>query len=318
MENSREPAISILNGSAMNAAKPAGRSKERMVFMEGRGVKPPCCQKSAPPEMGRPAVGRSAQPGHHPSDPPLANILNRASVTFSRDVTTRLDDTRLTSWPLYFAHEAGQFLGTVKRILVIDDEAKLRKQFAALLNLEGFTVIEARNGREGVEVARRERPDLVICDITMPEMNGHRVLETLRAEPATKHLPFVFLTGWGERDDVRTGMNLGADDYLVKPVEAGDLISAVHARLRRAEATAPRRASPAEAGPKPLEALGLTPREAEILLWVAQGKTNPEIATILGIGLTTVKKHLEATFAKLGVENRTSAAALALERLSGN
>ena len=73
----------------------------------------------------------------------------------------------------------------MKRILVIDDEAKLRKQFAALLSAEGFAVIEARNGREGVEAARKERPDLVMCDITMPEMNGHRVLETLRAETAT-------------------------------------------------------------------------------------------------------------------------------------
>jgi DNA-binding NarL/FixJ family response regulator len=203
----------------------------------------------------------------------------------------------------------------VKRILLIDDEAKLRKQFAALLALEGFTVVEARNGREGIEVARREQPDLVICDITMPEMNGHRVLETLRSEPATAHLPFVFLTGWGEKDDIRSGMNLGADDYLVKPVEPADLVAAVQARLRRAEAARPPASTPGEADPKRLEALGLTPREAEILLWVAQGKTNPEIATILGIGLTTVKKHLEATFAKLGVENRTSAAALALERL---
>jgi DNA-binding CsgD family transcriptional regulator len=87
--------------------------------------------------------------------------------------------------------------------------------------------------------------------------------------------------------------------------------------LRRAEAVAPRRVAPADAAPSQLEQLGLTPREAEILLWVAQGKTNPEIATILGIGLTTVKKHLEATFAKLGVENRTTAAALALEKLGG-
>jgi len=79
----------------------------------------------------------------------------------------------------------------------------------------------------------------------------------------------------------------------------------------------PRRASTAEANSAELEVLGLTPREAEILLWVSQGKTNPEISTILGIGLTTVKKHLEATFAKLGVENRTSAAALALEKLGG-
>lgn len=206
----------------------------------------------------------------------------------------------------------------MKRILVIDDEAKLRRQFSALLTLEGFTILEARNGREGVELARRELPDLVICDITMPEMNGHRVLETLRGEPATAHLPFIFLTGWSERDDVRAGMNLGADDYLTKPVDPADLIAAVQARLRRAEAAvsgAPKRPGGGEASPAPLESLGLTPREAEILFWVAQGKTNPEIATILGIGLTTVKKHLESTFAKLGVENRTSAAALALEKM---
>lgn len=203
----------------------------------------------------------------------------------------------------------------MKRILVIDDEGKLRKQFAALLALEGFAVSEARNGREGVEIARRERPDLVMCDITMPEMNGHRVLETLRGEPATAHVPFIFLTGWGERDDVRAGMNLGADDYLVKPVEPAELLAAVQARLRRAEAVPARRASAGGADPVQLQELGLTPREAEILLWVAQGKTNPEIATILEIGLTTVKKHLEAIFSKLGVENRTSAAAMALERL---
>jgi DNA-binding NarL/FixJ family response regulator len=113
-------------------------------------------------------------------------------------------------------------------------------------------------------------------------------------------------------------MNLGADDYLTKPVDPAELIAAVKARLRRAEAAAastPQRPRGAEASPARLESLGLTPREAEILFWVAQGKTNPEIATILGIGLTTVKKHLESTFAKLGVENRTSAAALALEKL---
>ena len=203
----------------------------------------------------------------------------------------------------------------VKRILVTDDDAKLRRQFRALLELEGYEIIEARNGREGVELARRERPDLMICDVTMPEMNGHRVLETLRNEPETAHLPFIFLTGWGEREDLRTGMNLGADDYLVKPIDPAELIAAVKARLRRLQASAPVRVPggvPSAAG---LEGLGLTPREAEVLSWVAQGKSNPEIATILGIGVTTVKKHLEAIFMKLGVENRTSAAALALEQM---
>lgn len=205
----------------------------------------------------------------------------------------------------------------VKKILVIEDDAKLRHQFAELLRLDGYEVVEARNGREGVERARRDAPDLVLCDITMPEMNGHRVLETLRAEPRTAHLPFVFLTGWSELEDVRTGMNLGADDYLTKPVVPDELSAAIRARLRRAEAAAPagRRSGNREASPADLAPLGLTPREAEVLFWVARGKTNDEIATVLGIGLTTVKKHLESTFAKLGVENRTTAAAMALERM---
>jgi DNA-binding NarL/FixJ family response regulator len=98
-----------------------------------------------------------------------------------------------------------------------------------------------------------------------------------------------------------------------------ELAAAIRARLRRAEAAAPAGArSPRRTEPTPadLEPLGLTPREAEVLFWVARGKTNDEIAIVLGIGLTTVKKHLESTFGKLGVENRTTAAALALERMA--
>jgi DNA-binding NarL/FixJ family response regulator len=205
----------------------------------------------------------------------------------------------------------------VEKILVIDDDAKMRRQVAALLTAEGYAAVEARHGREGVELAKKEKPALVLCDITMPEMNGHRVLEALRADAATTHLPFIFLTGWAEREDLRTGMNLGADDYLVKPVEPADLLTAVSVRLRRRrQAGAGRAASVADATPAALAtALGLTPREAELLSWVVQGKTNPEIAIILGIKLTTVKKHLESIFAKLGVENRTAAVTLALEKI---
>ena len=206
----------------------------------------------------------------------------------------------------------------VKRILVIDDDARLREQYIEILRLEGYEVSEARNGREGVERARKEPPDLVLCDITMPEMNGHRVLETLRGEARTAHIPFVFLTGWNEREDIRTGMNLGADDYLTKPVVPDELTATIRARLRRAElasAAGGRKKPASEATPSQLESLGLTPREAEVLFWVARGKTNDEIATVLSIGLTTVKKHLESTYAKLGVENRTTAAAMALEQM---
>ena len=200
---------------------------------------------------------------------------------------------------------------------MIDDDAMMRRQITALLAAEGYGTVEARNGREGVALAAKERPDLVLCDITMPEMNGHRVLEAVRSDSAIAHLPFIFLTGWGEKEDLRTGMNLGADDYLVKPVEPDELLAAVRTRLRRHQSAGRGTTPLAAATPEALQAaLSLTPREAEILSWVVQGKTNPEIGIILGIQLTTVKKHLESTFAKLGVENRTGAVTLALEKIS--
>lgn len=201
---------------------------------------------------------------------------------------------------------------------MIDDESRMRKLVVEALAVEGYVMVEANNGREGVALAGRESPDLIVCDITMPEMNGHRVLQTLRDQPATAQIPFIFLTGWSERDDVRAGMNLGADDYLVKPVDPAELLAAVRSRLQRRKQTAgPANNQPkAEATPAALAiALDLTAREAEILYWVVQGKTNPEIGIILSIQLTTVKKHLESIYAKLGVENRTSAVTTALEKL---
>ncbi|HEX2100478.1 MAG TPA: response regulator transcription factor [Candidatus Synoicihabitans sp.] len=200
------------------------------------------------------------------------------------------------------------------RILVIDDDPRLRAQCATLLRLEGFEVLEAGDGRAGLAQVETSRPDLIVCDVTMPRMNGHAALEALRADPQTRHTPFIFLTGNGEMSDLRVGMNLGADDYLVKPVEPEQLLTAVRTRLQRLEGVGGGRPTEA-ASPQQLEQLGLTPREAEVLFWVAQGKTNPEIATIAGVQLTTVKKHLESTFAKLGVENRTAAATMALEKL---
>lgn len=175
---------------------------------------------------------------------------------------------------------------------------------------------EASDGQAGLTTARAERPDVIVCDVTMPRMNGHAALEALRGDPSTAAIPFIFLTGNGEMTDLRIGMNLGADDYLVKPVEPEQLLAAVRARLERARQAQPSaRVLKAPAEPSQLEPLGLTPREAEVLFWVAQGKSNPEIATITGVQLTTVKKHLESIFNKLGVENRTAAAAIALEHL---
>lgn len=194
----------------------------------------------------------------------------------------------------------------------------MRRNLMTILRLEKFDVHGAENGRVGVEVAAREKPDLIICDVMMPEMNGHTVLEKLRASADTASTPFIFLTAKGEKGDVRTGMNLGADDYLTKPVAKADLLAAIQSRMKRLSQQARPEFNPDFSSHIPLLSLGLTPRVAEALLWAAQGKTNPEIATILGISEQTVKKHMMEIFSVLGVETRTAATLRALEVLSSS
>jgi DNA-binding NarL/FixJ family response regulator len=207
------------------------------------------------------------------------------------------------------------------RILVIEDEPEMLRNIVLILEMEGFQTLQANNGRAGVALAQEHRPELVLCDVMMPEFDGHSVLSALRAQEHTRGLPFIFLTARAERGDVREGMNLGADDYLTKPVDADELLETVRVRLARHQEKA--RAAIAEAefttdfsSAAPLESIGLTPREAEVLLWMAQGKTNAEIAIILGAAEGTVRKHVEHILEKLAVESRNAAALRAVEILS--
>ncbi len=209
----------------------------------------------------------------------------------------------------------------MNRVLVIEDEPKMLRNLLTILTMEGFEAVGARNGEEGVETALRELPDLVICDVMMPGFDGYEVLTRLRANPSTVDIPLIFLTARGEREDVRAGMNLGADDYLCKPCPTDELLSAIQARLRRQdemEQAAARSVGrpPDSASAEKLERLGLTPREAEVLLWVAQGKANTDIGVILGMSEKTVKIHMGSILRKLSVENRTSAARVAIESLA--
>ena len=206
----------------------------------------------------------------------------------------------------------------MKTILVIEDEPEMRRNIAALLSYYDYRTIAAKDGREGLAAARREKPDLILCDVMMPELDGYGVLQTLQADETLAQVPFIFLTAKGEKDDLRSGMNLGADDYLTKPVANADLVAAVETRLRRSEQQAKREFSPDFSSAEPLLKLGLTRRATEALLWLAQGKTNSDIAKILGITESTVKKYVQEMFEKLGVETRGAAALRALEVLNSH
>jgi len=204
----------------------------------------------------------------------------------------------------------------MKKILVIEDEPEMRRNITTLLRYYDYQPIAAENGFDGVEAARREKPDLILCDVMMPKMDGYGVLQAIQNDSALARIPFIFLTAKGEKDDLRDGMNLGADDYLTKPVANADLVQAIEARLRRSEQQGKREFAPDFSSYEPLLKFGLTPRAAETLLWLAQGKTNSDIATILGITESTVKKHVQEIFEKVGVETRGAATVRALEVLN--
>jgi DNA-binding NarL/FixJ family response regulator len=152
----------------------------------------------------------------------------------------------------------------------------------------------------------------------MPELDGYGVLAGVRADPDLNGIPFIFLTAKGEKRDQREGMNLGADDYLTKPVAEADLLAALEARFQRLSVLRQRQSAyrPDFSSHAPLLKLGLTEREGEVLLWVAQGKSSPDISVILGMSEATAKKHVCNILAKLGCETRSAATLRALEALS--
>jgi CRP-like cAMP-binding protein/CheY-like chemotaxis protein len=123
----------------------------------------------------------------------------------------------------------------MKRILLIEDNAEMRENTAEMLELAGYEVQVAENGKVGVKMAHAAVPDLIICDIMMPELDGYGVLYMLAKNPQTSTIPFIFLTAKAEKSDYRKGMNLGADDYVTKPFEEMELLEAVDIRLKKNE-----------------------------------------------------------------------------------
>ena len=125
----------------------------------------------------------------------------------------------------------------MKKILLIEDNDDIRNNTSEILELAGYAVFTADNGKEGIGIAFKEIPDLIVCDIMMPALDGYGVLHLLRKNPHGRHIPFIFLTAKSERNDYRKAMELGADDYISKPFTGTELLNAIETRLKKAEET---------------------------------------------------------------------------------
>jgi DNA-binding NarL/FixJ family response regulator len=201
----------------------------------------------------------------------------------------------------------------MKKILVIEDEPEMRRNITTILRFESAILWPPRTGGPGSNSPKaKARRYLVRRDDA--ELDGYGVLQALRDDPDLVNTPFIFLTAKGEKADVRSGMDLGADDYLSKPVVKADLLNAIESRLKR-QAQKGRQFKPNFGSPQPLLSSALRRGRRSPPLG-AQGKTNADIATILGISESTVKKHMLEVFEVLGVETRSAAALRALEVLS--
>ncbi|MFT3855989.1 MAG: response regulator [Aquabacterium sp.] len=206
-------------------------------------------------------------------------------------------------------------------VLVVDDAPDTLRMLCDALADEGYTVLVARDGVQALARLDVVRPDAILMDAVMPGLSGFETCQRIKAHAAWSAIPVIFMTGLSETADIVAGFDAGGVDYVVKPVRIGEVLARLSTHVRNArqaraaleEAMRRSRGVQLDAAVEAsrLEGAALTPRETEVLSWLAKGKTNRDIAEILGMSHRTVNKHLEHIFEKLGVETRAAAAALA-------
>ena len=200
-----------------------------------------------------------------------------------------------------------------KRLLVVDDDPNLVLLVKDYLEFRGYEVVAASNGLEALEVMRRLTPDLIICDVMMPEMDGYTFVQTLRSDRATDWIPVIFLSARGQTADRVRGLNTGADAYLVKPFEPEELVAQVEATLKHTERLLQMQGAPVQPVIQLDREVELTPTETKVLQYVARGMSNREIAQVMGVSQRTIESHVSNMLAKTGLHNRTELARWAIE-----
>jgi DNA-binding NarL/FixJ family response regulator len=207
-------------------------------------------------------------------------------------------------------------VGNQKKLLLIDDDPNLILLVKDYLEFRGYEVITAENGREALEVLDSQSPDMIICDVMMPEMDGYSLVSTIRSQAKHSWIPVLFLSAKGQSQDRVKGLNIGADVYMVKPFEPEELVAQVESSLKQASRLIQHKDSKnGDSAPKiqvPFD-VELTPTELRVVQYVARGMANREIAEELNVSQRTIESHVSNMLGKTGLHNRTELARWAIE-----
>ncbi|MGF1512685.1 MAG: response regulator transcription factor [Elainellaceae cyanobacterium] len=206
--------------------------------------------------------------------------------------------------------------GENKRLLLIDDDPNLILLVKDYLEFRGYDVITAENGREALDILGEDMPDMIICDVMMPEMDGYSLVEHVRQDPKTNWIPVLFLSAKGQSQDKVKGLSTGADVYMVKPFEPEELVAQVESSLKQASRLMVRQPAHSADGVHRIKVpfdVELTPTELRVVQFVARGMANREIAQELKVSQRTIESHVSNMLGKTGLHNRTELARWALE-----
>ena len=201
--------------------------------------------------------------------------------------------------------------------LIVDDVPENLALLSDALSEAGYSVLVATDGMSALELLQRVTPDIILLDAVMPGIDGFETCRRIKQMEAVRNVPVMFMTGLTETEHVVQGFEAGGLDYVTKPIAPAEVLAraATHISNARLLAKAIGAAQTGAQESGSLEQYQLTPRETDVLSWVAKGKTNRDIGEILGMSPRTVNKHLEHIYVKLGVETRAAAAALTVGKL---
>lgn len=202
-----------------------------------------------------------------------------------------------------------------KKLLLIDDDPNLILLVQDYLEFRGYAVITAENGREALEILKEGIPDMIICDVMMPEMDGFTFVKHVRENPRTEWIPVLFLSAKGQSQDRVKGLNTGADVYMVKPFEPEELVAQVESTLKQASRLLERPTKRSSQEPKLLvpDTVELTPTEIKVVQLVSRGMSNREISEVMNVSQRTIESHVSNMLAKTSLHNRTELARWAIE-----